>query len=100
MKDKDADQRCYQYYCHEKLDHMVLFEKAIRTAAEQQEKADHCKRHIEIIVSPLSLQSDIINEENIVQDQKTERQEDKDPVFFRFIQSKEDQNTAQDKQYI
>lgn len=100
MKDKDADQRCYQYYCHEKLDHMVLFEKVICTAGEQQEKADHCKRYIEIVVSPLSLQSDIINEENIVQDQKTERQEDKDPVFFRFIQSKEDQNTAQDKQYI
>ena len=100
MKDQDTDQRCYQYDGHEKLDHMVFFEKVICTAGKQQKKADHCKRYIEIIVSPLSLQSDIINEENIVQDQETERQEDENPVFFHFIQSKENQNTAQDKEYI
>ena len=100
MEDKNTDQRCYQDHCHKKLDHMMLFEKMIRTAGEQQEKADHCKCYIDIIVSPLSFQRHIVNKENIVHDQETSGEKDKYPVIFRLIQSEKDKNAAQDKKYI
>ena len=53
MKDQYAEQRRYQYNCHEKPDHMVFFKKTVRTAGEQQKEACHCERYVNIIVSPL-----------------------------------------------
>ena len=66
MKDDNSDNRGEQNGDNKELDYMMSFEEVSGTTGKQDDEASYSNGNVYIVISPLTLHRDLVDEENIV----------------------------------